>query len=176
MSHTRAGIRAYEKASPVTMVEVADETIPSVDEFGTIELDLDQPGSITKPVKITTVAYGPGPLRNLLSILKALKNWGKSLIYNRTKAILRFPGEESLVFNLCPRKCFFSVTGVRRPPSQKVVLTLAAKMTQAMRIATTNQRGSCEARSQAKGNSRPCSGSTGLSRSAATVLVMRIST
>ena len=104
MSHTRAGIRAYEKASPVTMVKVADETIPLVDEFGTIELDLDQPGSITKPVKITTVAYGPGPLRNLLSTLKALKNWGKSLIHYRTKAILRFPGEESLVFNLCPRK------------------------------------------------------------------------
>ena len=45
MSHTRTGMTAYKKASPGTSVEVADGTILPVDGFGTIEMDLDQPGS-----------------------------------------------------------------------------------------------------------------------------------
>ena len=41
LSHTRAGMTAYKKASPETTVEVADRTILPVEGFGTIEVDLD---------------------------------------------------------------------------------------------------------------------------------------
>ena len=95
-------------------VEVADGTILPVDGFETVEVDLDQPGTTTKLAKMVVVAYVPEISRNLLSTRKALKQWGKAPVYYKTKAILMFPGEESLVFNFCPRKGLFSVTGVRR--------------------------------------------------------------
>ena len=41
MSHTRAGMSAYKKASPGMNVEIADGNILPVDGFGRIEVDLD---------------------------------------------------------------------------------------------------------------------------------------
>ncbi|CAN0307352.1 unnamed protein product [Ascophyllum nodosum] len=70
MSHTRAGMSAYKKASPGTNVEIADGNILPVDGFGRIEVDLDQPGRTTKMVKMDDVAYVPGLSRNLLSTVK----------------------------------------------------------------------------------------------------------
>ena len=67
-------------------------------------MDLDQPGHTTKMVKMDDVAYVLGFSRNLLSTIKAVEQWGKPLIYFRNEAVLRFPGEESLVFKFCPRK------------------------------------------------------------------------
>ena len=122
MSHTRAEMSAYKKASPGTNVEIADGNILPVDGFGRIEVDLDQPGRTTKMVKIDDVAYVPGISRNLLSTVKAVEQWWKPLIYFRNKAVLGFPGEESLVFKFCPRRGLFSATGVRRIPRQEVAL------------------------------------------------------
>ena len=68
------------------------------------------------------VEYVSGVSRNLLSTLKAVKQWGKPLIYNRWKTILGLPGEESLVFDFCPRKGLFLATGMRWIPSQEVAL------------------------------------------------------
>ena len=42
MSHTRAGMSAYKKASPGTNVDIADGNILPVDGFGRIEVDLDR--------------------------------------------------------------------------------------------------------------------------------------
>ena len=92
MSHTRAGMTAYKKASPVTTVEVADENILPVDGFETIEVDLDQPGNTTKLVRMGAVTYMPGLSRNLLPTLEPMGHWEKPLIYNKTKAVLGFPG------------------------------------------------------------------------------------
>ena len=122
MSHTRAGMSAYKKASPGTNVEIADGNILPVDGFGRIEVDLDQPGHTTKMVKMDDVAYVPGLSRNLLSTVKAVEQRGKRLIYYRNKAVLGFPGEDSLVFKFCPRKELFSATGTRRIPRQEVAL------------------------------------------------------
>ena len=113
MSHTRAGMSAYKKASPGTNVEIADGNILRVDGLGRIEVDLDQPGRTTKMVKMDDVASVPGLSRNLLSTVKAVEQRGKPLIYCR-KAVLGFPGEESLVFKFCPRRGLFSATGARR--------------------------------------------------------------
>ena len=49
-SHTRAGMTAYKKAYPETIVEVTDRAILPVDGFGTIEVDLDYPGTTIKLV------------------------------------------------------------------------------------------------------------------------------
>ena len=122
MSHTRAGLSAYKKASPGTDVEIANGNILPVDGFGRTEVDLDQPGNTTKMVKMDDVAYVPGLSRNLLSTVKAVEQWGKPLIYYRNKAVLGFPGEESLVFKFCPRQGLFSATGARRIPRQEVAL------------------------------------------------------
>ena len=113
---------AYKKASPGTNVEITDGSILPVDGFGRIKVDLDQPGHTAKMVKMDDVAYVLGVSRNLLSTIKAVEQWGKPLIYSRNKAVLGFPGEESLVFKLCPRKGLFSATGARRIPRQEVVL------------------------------------------------------
>ena len=121
MSLTRAGMSAYKKASPGTNDEIADDNILPVDGFGGIEVGLDQPGHTTKMVKMDNVAYMPGLSRNLLSTIKPVEQWGKPLIYYyRDKAVLGFPGEESLVFKFCPRKGLFSATGARRIPRQEV--------------------------------------------------------
>ena len=107
MSHTRAGMSAYKKASPETNVEIADGNILPVDGFGRIAVDLDQPGPTTKMVKMDDVAYVPGLSRNLLSTVKAVEQWGKPLICCINKAVLGFPGEEWLVFKFCPRRGLF---------------------------------------------------------------------
>ena len=52
-----------------------------------------------------------------------------------------FPGEESLVFNFCPREGLFSATGVRRTPSKGEALALAANAAGAIRVETTGQWG-----------------------------------
>ena len=119
MSHTRAGLSAYKKASPGTDVEIADGNILPVDGFGITEVDLDQPGNTTKMVKMDDVPYVPGLFRNLLSTVKAVEQWGKPLIYYRDKAVLGFPGEESLLFKFCPRQGLFSATGADRPRGRR---------------------------------------------------------
>ena len=116
MSHTRAGMSAYRKASPGTNVEIADGNILPVDGFGRIEVDLDQLGHTTKMVRMDDVAYVPGPSRNLLSTIKSVKQWGNPLIYCRNEAVLGFPAEESLVFKVCPREGLFSATGRETDP------------------------------------------------------------
>ena len=122
MLHTRAGMSAYKEVSPGTTVKIADGNILLVDGLGRIEVDLDQPGHTTKMVKMDDVAYVPGLSRNLLSTIKAVKQWMKPLMYYRNKAVLGFQKEESLVFKFCPRKGLFSAIGARRIPRQEVVL------------------------------------------------------
>ena len=80
-SHTQAGMITFKKAPVGTTVEVADGTILQVYGFGTVEVDLDQPGTMTKPVKMVSVAYVPGLSRNWLSTRKAMKQRGKPLVY-----------------------------------------------------------------------------------------------
>ena len=143
MSHTQAGTIAYKKAPAGTTVEVGYGTTFPVDWFGIVEVDLDQPGATAKPVKMVSVAYVPELSWNLLSPRKAVKRWGKPLVYYKTKAVLGFPGERSLVFNLCPRKGLFSTIGVRWTPSQEAALGLEAKTAEAMKIETTGQWGPC---------------------------------
>ena len=106
-------------------------------------MDLNQSGTMTKPVKMVPVAYMPGLLWNLLSTRKAVEQWGKLLAYYKTKAVLGFPGKESLVFYSCPRKGLFSATNVRRTLGQEAALVLAAKTAEAMRIETTGQSRLC---------------------------------
>ena len=101
--YRQAGMTASKKAPAGTTVEVADGTILPVYGFGTLEVDLNQPGTTTKPVKMVSVVYVPELSRDLLSTSKAVEQWGKPLAYCKTKAILGFPGEESLVFSFCPR-------------------------------------------------------------------------
>ena len=122
VSHTRAGMSAYKKASSRTNVEIADHNILPVDGFGRIEVDLDQPGHTTKMVKMDDVAYVPGLSRKLLSTFKAVEQWGNPLIYHRNKAALGLPGEASLIFKFCPHKGLFSPTGARRIPMQEMSL------------------------------------------------------
>ena len=107
MSHTQARTTAYKKAPAGTTVEVADGTRLPVDGSVTVEVDLDQPGTTTKPVKMVSVGYVPECFRNLLSTRKVVEQWGKPFVYYKTKAVLRFQGEESFVFNFFPaRNCF----------------------------------------------------------------------
>ena len=67
---------AYNKAPAGTAIEVADGTFLPVDEFRTVEVDLEQPGTTTKPVKMVAAAYVPGLLRYLLYTRKAVEQWG----------------------------------------------------------------------------------------------------
>ena len=71
MSHTQTGMTAYKKTPLGKTIEVAEGTILPVDEFGTVEVELDQPGTTTKPVKIVSVAYVSVLSRNLLFTRKA---------------------------------------------------------------------------------------------------------
>ena len=136
MSHTRARKSAYKKASPGTSVEIADGNILPVDGFGRIEVDLDQPGHTTKMVKVDDAAYVTGISRNLLSTVKAVEQWRKPLIYYRNKAVVGSPGEESLVFTLCPPKGLFSATGTRRILRQEVALEAILMEIRLVRIAS----------------------------------------
>lgn len=89
MSHTQVGRTAYKKTPTGTTVEVPDETIWPVDGFGTVEVDLDQALTTTKPVKIVAVACVPGLLRNLLSTREPVEQLDKPLVSYETKAVLR---------------------------------------------------------------------------------------
>ena len=73
MFYTQAGMTAYKKAPAETTVEVADGTIFPVDGFGIVEVDLDQPGTTIKPVKMVSIAYVLGRSWNLLSTRKAVE-------------------------------------------------------------------------------------------------------
>ena len=142
ISHTQAGMVAYKKTPAGTTVEVVDGTIFPVDGFGTVEVDLDQPGATTKPpVEIVAIACVPGLSWNLLSTRKSVGQWSKPLVYYETEDVLRFPGEKSLVFNCFPRKELLSATGVIRTSSQAAALELAAKTTEVTRIEVTGQWG-----------------------------------
>ena len=72
---------AYNKAPAGMTVEVADETILQVYGFGKVEVDLDQPGTTTKPVKVVSVAYVSGLSRNRLFTRKPVEQWSKPLVY-----------------------------------------------------------------------------------------------
>ena len=74
MSHTRAEMTASKKTSSEMTVEATNRAILPVDGFGTIEVDLDQPGTTTKPVNMVAIAYVPGLSRNLMSTHKAVSN------------------------------------------------------------------------------------------------------
>ena len=107
VSHTRAGMSAYKKASPGTTVEIADGNILPVDGFGRIEVDLDQSGHTIRMVKTDAVAYVPGLSRTLLSTIKAVEQWGKPLIYCRNGAVWGSRGRNRLFSNSAPvRDCF----------------------------------------------------------------------
>ena len=138
-SHTQTVTTASKRVSAGTTVEVADGTILPIDGFGTVEVDLDQPGTTTKPVEMVSVVYVPGLLRNLPSTRKAVGQWGKRLVYYKTKVGLRFPWNKSLVFKFCPHKGLFSATDVRRTPSQGAALGLVARTAEAMRIEATGR-------------------------------------
>ena len=62
-----------------------------------------------------------------------------------------FLGEESLLFNFCPHKEFFSAIGVRRTPSHGAALGLVAKTAEAMKKEATGRWGPCE---DVRGNPR----------------------
>ena len=107
MPHTQAGITAYKKVPAGTTVEVADGTMLPIDGFGTVEVDLGQPGTTTKPVKMVSVAYVPGLSRNLLSTRKAEEHWGKSLVNYKTRLFWVSRGRSSLCLTSVPaRDCF----------------------------------------------------------------------
>ena len=72
MSHTQAGVTAYKTAPAVTTVEVGDGTIFPVDGFGTVDVNLDQSGTTTNPVKMVSDGYVPGLSWNRLSTCKAV--------------------------------------------------------------------------------------------------------
>ena len=107
MSHTRAGVSSYKKASPGTNVEIADGNILPVDGFGRIEVDLDQPGNTTKMAKMDDVAYVPGLSRNLLSTVKAVEQWGNRQSTIEIKPFWGSRGRNRLFLNSAlVRDCF----------------------------------------------------------------------
>ena len=104
MSHTQTGMTAYKKTPAVMTVEIVDGTNLPEDGFGTVEVDLHQPGTTTEPVKMVSDAYVPGRSRNLLSTRKAVEQRSKPLIYYKTNAVLGFPGEEMPFLTSAPAK------------------------------------------------------------------------
>ena len=56
--------------------------------------------------KMVAVAYVLRLSRNLLFTRKPVEQWGKPLVNYKTKAVLGFPGEKSLVFSAPARDCF----------------------------------------------------------------------
>ena len=139
MSYKQAGMTASKKApAGMSTVEVSEGTSLTVDEFGTVEV-VDQSGTTTKPMEMGSVGYVPGLSRNLLPTFKSVEKWGKPLVYYKTKAVLGFPREGSLVFNFCPPKGLFCATGVRQPPSQEAALRLVANTAESMKIEATGQ-------------------------------------
>ena len=69
-----------------------------VDKFGTIEMDLDQLGTTTEPVKMVAVAYVPGTMRTLVSTRNAVEQWGRSLV-----GVARFQLQPPQVIVFCNR-------------------------------------------------------------------------
>ena len=104
MSHTQAGMTAYQRAPAGTTVEVADKTILPVDGFGTVEVDLDQMGTTTKPVKIVSVAYVPG-LGG--TCCPPVKQWSNGV--NRS-----FTFKRRLFWGSRGTSCLFSTSGPAR--------------------------------------------------------------
>ena len=99
---------------------------------------------------MVAVAYVPTLSRNLLSTSKPVEQLGKPLVYYKTKAFGGgFRGRSSSFSTSAPARDV-SVTNVRRTPSQAAALALAMKMAETMRIATTGQLRSYEARLQVK--------------------------
>ena len=88
MSHTQAEMTVYKEAPLGTTAEVADGTSLTVDGYGTVELDLNQPDTTAKPVKMISVAYVPGLSWNLLSTRNVVEQSDKPLVYYKTKAVL----------------------------------------------------------------------------------------
>ena len=155
MSHTRAGMSIYKKALPGTTVEVVDGNTLPVEGYEAIDVDLDQPGSTTNSMRMVAVVYVPKRSRNLLSTLKAVEQWGKPLIYYRMKAVLEFPGENSLIFNFYPHKELLFTTDVEGFPSQGAVLAVLAKACDIMEVHHTRLR-RWEWRRQADGGPAKC--------------------
>ena len=60
----------------------------------------------------------------------------KAVRKKNNKAVLGFPGEESLVFKFCPRRRLFSATGARRIPGQEVALEANLTENGLMKIAS----------------------------------------
>ena len=106
-------------------------------------MDLDQPGTTTKPVNRVFVVSAPGLSRDLLSTRKAAEQLGKPLVFYETKTVLEFPGGVSLGFNFCSRKGLFSAICSRRTLSQGAALGLAAKTGETTRVEVTDQRRPC---------------------------------
>ena len=105
MSHTQVGMTAYKKASAGMTAEVAHGTILPVDRLETIEINLDQPGTTTKPVNMLPSRMS-ALSRNLLFTRNAVEQWEKPFVYYETKSVLGFPREEALVFTSVPgREC-----------------------------------------------------------------------
>ena len=170
MFYTRTVMTTYKKASPETVVEVAHGHILPVDGFGTLEVDLAQPGNTTKLVRMGAIVYVLGFSRNLLSTFKAVDKWKNTPIYYRIKAVLGFPGKEArskygggwASENRCAGVALAVAAKARN--IMKVYYMLAhpsegitQKTTEAMRITTTGQWGSCEAclQAQAKRDALP---------------------
>ena len=76
-----------------------------------------------------------------VSTRKAVEQWRKPLVYYKTSL---FWGSQSLVFNFCPSRGLVSATGVKRTPTHRVALALAAKTVEAMRLGTTGHWEHCE--------------------------------
>ena len=93
--------------APGTTVEVAGGGILPVDGFGTLEVDPDRPGTTATPVKLVAVAYVPRISWKLLSTCKAVEQWGRPLVYYKTKAVWGSRGRSRSCLTSAPaRDCF----------------------------------------------------------------------
>ena len=81
MTHTRTGMITNKKPPAGTNVEVANGTILPVDGYGIIEVNLNQPGTTTKQVKMVAVAYMPGRSR---TCAPSVKQWSIGVNHSST--------------------------------------------------------------------------------------------
>ena len=121
ISHTQAGKTAYKKALAETTDECADGVILPAEGSRPLRW-IWTSRYYDQASEDDSVAYVPGPSQNLLSTRKAGKQWCKPLVYYKTKTVLGFTGEESLVFNFYLRKGLFSAKGVRLTPNKGAAL------------------------------------------------------
>ena len=111
---------ACKKTPTGTTVEVPDGTSLPVDGFGTIEVDLDQPGTTTKPVKMVSVTYMPHLSWIQLSTHKAMEQWGKPLVYYKKKeGCFRVPGGGVTCFKLLPPQGIISCQMCEMDPESR---------------------------------------------------------